>query len=223
MPKEWVLNIATNRWGLNKKARVGPVSAWIRECAPRSEAEWESYYLRRLGEYLREKGIRLEPREYLRALGEKLYVKISETVRKEIEEITLEDCIAYIQNLVIHRTFEGYLTEKRTVYKQLEMILGIQIEPASDEQDRLYNVDFVIHVGEKLIGLQIKPITYLQTPEVHKWLEWQRKSHERFQRQFGGKVFVIFSLEKKGKKVIWNRKVIDELKQEMERLKTSER
>jgi len=29
MSKEWVLNMATNRWGLNKKSSVGPVSVWI--------------------------------------------------------------------------------------------------------------------------------------------------------------------------------------------------
>jgi hypothetical protein len=26
MAKEWILNMATNRWGLNKKDSVGPVS-----------------------------------------------------------------------------------------------------------------------------------------------------------------------------------------------------
>lgn len=26
MPKEWILNMSTNRWGLNKASKVGPVS-----------------------------------------------------------------------------------------------------------------------------------------------------------------------------------------------------
>jgi len=34
MAKEWILNMATYRWGLNKKDSVGPVSSWIRECGP---------------------------------------------------------------------------------------------------------------------------------------------------------------------------------------------
>ena len=40
MAKEWILNIATNRWGLNKKDSVGPVSQWIRECSPKTIEDW---------------------------------------------------------------------------------------------------------------------------------------------------------------------------------------
>jgi len=39
MAKEWILNIATNRWGLNQKKNVVPVSQWIRECGPKSLEE----------------------------------------------------------------------------------------------------------------------------------------------------------------------------------------
>lgn len=45
MAKEWILNMATNRWGLNKKNSVGPVSQWIRECRPKTIKEWEEFYL----------------------------------------------------------------------------------------------------------------------------------------------------------------------------------
>jgi len=48
--KEWILNMATNRWGLNKKDKVGPVAKWIREVAPKSIEEWERAYLRLLEE-----------------------------------------------------------------------------------------------------------------------------------------------------------------------------
>ena len=95
MAKEWILNMATNRWGLNKKRSVGPVSEWIREAMPRDEGEWEQAY------------------------RERLFVKVTEVVRAEIDEVTLADCIAYIRNLVIHRTFEGYQREIETVYGQL--------------------------------------------------------------------------------------------------------
>ncbi len=62
--------------------------------------------------------------------------------------------------LVIDRTLGGYMTEIKTVYGQLERLLGVTIEPAPDEWDRLFNVDFFIRVGEKFVGLQIKPITF---------------------------------------------------------------
>ncbi len=80
MAKEWILNQAMNRWGLNKKRSVGPVSELIRKCAPRKLEDWERYY-----------------------------------------------------------------------YGQLQDILGMLIEPATDEMDRIYNVDFVLKIKGELI------------------------------------------------------------------------
>jgi peptide subunit release factor RF-3 len=97
--------------------------------------------------------------------------------------------------------------------------LGVGIHPAPDEWDRLYNVDFYIQIGNRYIGLQIKPITYEQTPEIYRWKEWLSKTHDKFQRDKGGKVFIIFSIKKDDKKSIFNADVIDEIKKEIERLK----
>lgn len=219
MSKEWILNIATNRWGLNKKDKVGPVAQWIRECSPKTIIDWQSFYFKKLSEFLKEKGVLLDPQEYLKYLGQKLYTKITEVLRAEIEDITEEECIEYIKNLLINRTYDGYITEINTIYGQLQKILNITIKPAPDEWDRLYNVDFYIEVNKKFIGLQIKPITYEQTPEVHKWKEWLTKTHNKFERENGGKVFIIFSVKKEGKKIIYNSEVIDEIKKEIERLR----
>ena len=218
MPKEWILNIATNRWGLNKKINVGPVSEWIRECDPRNIDEWKEFYFKKLKDFLSSKNINLEPSEYLEYLGKKLYTKISEVIKAEIENITEEDCINYIYNLVIERTFEGYKTEINTIYKILKKELNVEIKPAPDEWDRAYNVDFYIEVKGKYIGLQIKPITYNQTPEIHKWKEFLEKTHEKFKKKFGGRVFIIFSIKKGGEKEIFNKEVIEEIKNEIQRL-----
>ncbi len=64
--------------------------------------------------------------------------------------------------MVINRTFDGYITEIKTIYGQLQVDLqrvypNIKIEPAPDEWDRLYNVDFFILINENYIGIQIKP------------------------------------------------------------------
>ena len=219
MAKEWILNIATNRWGLNKKDRVGPVSEWIRECAPKAIDEWKIYYFDKLRVFLQKKDIPLEPSDYLEDLGKKLYTKITEVIRAEIDEVSEEDCIDYIYNLVINRTFEGYRNEVDTVYKKLRIELNVEIKPAPDEWDRLYNVDFYIEVGGKYIGLQIKPITYKQTPEIHKWEEWLSKTHRKFEEKFGGKVFTIFSIKRGDKKEIYNQEVINEIKELIGRLR----
>lgn len=222
MKKEWILNIACNRWGLNKKNKVGPVSMWIRECSPRDMDEWKNYYFEKLRGFLIEQNINLEPEEYLKSLGETLYIKITEVMRKEIDDVKLEDCIRYIYELVIDRTFQGYQTEKKTVYEQLEKILGERIEPAPDEIDRRYNVDFIIKVAKnKLIGQQIKPITFKTSQEYERLLrDIHEQSHKKFTEKFGGKVFIILSTKEGQEKTIHNKEVIDEIKEEITKLKS---
>lgn len=221
MAKEWILNVATNRWSLNKKNFVGPVSKWIRECSPKDLNEWRSFYLHRLSEFLRTKRIELTAEQYLEELGKKLYVKITEVIKSEVNEVSEEDCINYIYNLVIKRTYEGYLAEIDTIYGQLERELKIKMKPAPDEWDRLFNVDFYIEINGKFIGIQIKPISYEQAPEVHKWKEWLLESHKKFQQKYGGKVFVLFSVKRDNKKEIFNKEVIAEIKEEIRKLKES--
>ena len=212
MAKEWILNMATNRWGLNKKNSVGPVSQWIRECGPKALRDWEVFYYNKLTEFLKSKDIQLSPQEYIEYLGKKLYIKITEVIQAEIEGVSE-------YNLVINRTYDGYLTEIKTIYGKLQKDLGIEIKPAPDKWDRLYNVDFYIQIGEKYIGIQIKPITYEQTPEVYRWKGWLDKSHKEFERNYGGKVFVVFSIKKDNKKEIYNREIIDEMRKEIHKLK----
>lgn len=219
MAKEWILNMANGRWGLTKQNRVGPVSAWIRECSPKEILDWEKFYFQKLAEFLKKRGINLQPKEYLESLGQTLYTKVTEVLRAEMDEVTEKDCIEYIKNLVLKRTFDGYVTEKETIYGQLQDILEVKIEPAPDEWDRLYNVDFFIKVNGKYIGLQIKPATFEHAPEFAiKWQEAYKTSHDKFTKKFGGRVFIVLSVKKDQKKVIFNTEVIDEIKKEIERL-----
>lgn len=148
MAKEWILNSATNRFQLNFKRNVGATSEEIRKCEPKSLEEWRNYYF-----------LNVRSEEHIIELGKKLYVKISEVLAAEIEEITEEDCINYIKQLVIDRTYDGYTTEIKTIYGQLQELLKVKIQPAPDEWDRLYNVDFFIEIKGKYIGLQIKPVS----------------------------------------------------------------
>ncbi len=205
--KEWVLNSATNRWGLNKKRSVGPTSLEIRRCGPDNVEQWKQYYY-----------ANVYPESHLEDLGRRLYAKITEVLDAELQEVTQRDCIDYIKNLVINRTYQGYVTEKQTVYGQLEQAVGAQIKPAPDEWDRLYNVDFYIQVGSSVVGIQIKPTTFEFTFEDHKWKEMQKRTHETFRERFGGRVFIVFSVGEKGQKAIKNTDVIEEIRQEIARL-----
>ncbi|RME11580.1 MAG: MjaI family restriction endonuclease [Aquificota bacterium] len=207
--KEWLLNIATNRWQLNRPKYVGKVAEEIRQCSPKKLEDWIEYYREKVRpnkyEDMRKHIPELTIDHYLELLGLELCKRIHENIRKEIESITDEDCVSYIRELVFNRTFQGYIREKQTVYQRLEDMLGVKIEPAPDIWDRKYNIDFYIKCKNGIIGLQIKPITYQQTPQVHNWRSWLKASHERFKREVGGEVFVIFSVKKdKGVKYIYN-------------------
>ena len=211
MAKEWILNSTMNRFQLNFKRNVGPTSESIRKCAPKTLDEWREYYF-----------ANVKPEEHIVELGKKLYVKITEVIQAEVAEVTEEDCISYMKQLVIDRTFDGYMTEIQTVYGQLEQSLGVKIEPAPDEWDRLYNVDFFIKAGKRYIGLQIKPITFndgtVQLPEIFKEKSIQETSHRKFTERYGGKVFYIYSFKSGRKKEIYNKDVIDEIRNELTRL-----
>jgi len=209
MAKEWILNSAMNRFQLNFKRNVGPTSESIRKCAPKTIEEWREYYFKNV-----------RTKEQIEELGKKLYVKITEVIQAEVGEITEQDCISYMLQLVIDRTFDGYMTEIQTVYGQLEKILNVKIEPAPDEWDRLFNVDFFIKINDKFIGLQIKPANSgIQLPEIFKEKDIQEKTHKQFTEGFGGKVFYIYSVKVGEKKEIYNKEVIDEIKKEIERLR----
>jgi len=214
--REALLNYGMNRWGLNKAHSVGTTSELIRISSPSTFEEWENYYFENAKQKKRN-GIRIT-REYLVELGRKLYIKLSEVVQNELESVTEEECIDYAYNLVLNRTYEGYMGEIQTTYGQLQNILGVQIKPAPDEWDRLYNVDFFIEITGKYIGLQIKPTTFKHTFEEYKWKEMQETSHRKFQEKFGGKVFTVFSIKEGNKKVIHNPEVIEEIRREIERL-----
>ena len=82
----------------------------------------------------------MRTKEYIEELGKKLYTKITEIIKYEVNDISEEDCINYMVQLVIDRTYEGYKTEIDTIYGQLENILSLKIKPASDEWDRKFNV-----------------------------------------------------------------------------------
>lgn len=208
MAKEWILNSAMNRFQLNFKRNVGPTSESIRKCAPKSLDEWKKYYF-----------TKVRSKDHIERLGRKLYVKITEVIVAEVEKINEADCIEYMINMVIGRTYDGYMTEIKTIYGQLQEILKVEIEPAPDKWDRLYNVDFFIKVNAKYIGLQIKPAGGVShIPQIYKEYKLQGATHKKFKEEFGGKVFYVVSMKDGRKKKISNIEVIKKIEKEMKRL-----
>jgi len=207
LKKEWILNQANMRWGLTKKKKVGAVAELIRKCEPKTVNEWKNFYFSKV-----------YSKKYLEELGKQLFIKVTDVCKSEIENVSEDDCIKFIYNLVINRTFDGYQREIQTIYGQLQNVLKVDIEPAPDEWDRGYNVDYFIKIKSKYIGLQIKPVGYEYITEIINERERQKLTHIKFTKKFGGKVFYIFSVTDNKNKVINNPEVIDEIKKEIKRL-----
>lgn len=208
MAKEWILNNVMNRFQLNFKRNVGATSKSIRECKPKNKDDWEKYYYDNV-----------RSKEHIKELGKKLFEKIKGVIKEEIESISVEDCISYMENLLINRTFEGYMNEVFIIKDLLEKKINMDIKEAPDEWDRLFAVDFFIKVKDKYIGLQIKPQDIGTTLQVFaKERTLLKGQHEKFTKKYGGDVFMIYSIKEDNKKVIQNYKVIDDIKKEIKRL-----
>lgn len=160
--KEKVLNYATQTYQLSRPNKVGAVMALIRECQPRTIEEWEKWYF----EYATTDGKSPTKitKESLEELGERIYVKIKEIVIPEwteaFNQLTLQDCIEYIHNLTINRTFDGFIREKSVIEDNLAKTFpNVKFEESDPELDHAGDIDYLGWVGDKAFGIQIKPVT----------------------------------------------------------------
>ena len=94
----------------------------------------------------------------------------------------------------------------------------VKIEPAPDEWDRGYNVDYFIKINDDYIGFQIKPAGFEYITQIINEREQQKKTHEKFTAKYGGKVFYIISITGGKNKIIHNPEVIEEIKKEIKKL-----
>lgn len=215
--KERVLNYACQTYQLSRPNKVGAVMALIRECQPNSFEEWKEWYF--LNAHTSgKKSIKITT-ESLRELGERLYAKITEIVIPEWEsafrELTEQDCIDYIYNLTINRTYDGYLREKSVINDGLAKLFpNVVFEESDPELDHAGDIDYVAKVGNASIGIQIKPITASANFGSYSLTERMKASFESFKEQYGGNVFVIFSLDGE----IANKEVVTSIENEINRL-----
>ena len=215
--KERVLNYACQTYQLSRPNKVGSVMALIRECQPNSFEEWEQWYF--LNACTSGKNPTKITNESLRELGERLYAKITEIVIPEWEsafrELTEQDCIDYIYNLTINRTYDGYLREKSVINDGLAKLFpDVVFEESDPELDHAGDIDYVAKVGNASIGIQIKPITASADFGSYSLTERMKASFESFKEQYGGNVFVVFSLDGE----IANKEVVQQISNEIQRL-----
>jgi hypothetical protein len=215
--KEKVLNYACQTYQLSRPNKVGSVMALIRECQPKSFEQWEKWYFENA--ITDGKTSSKITTESLEELGERLYVKIKEIVIPEwteaFNQLTLQDCIEYIFNLTINRTFDGFIREKSVIEDNLiKTFPNIKFEESDPELDHAGDIDYLGWVGQKAFGIQIKPVTAKANFGNYSATERMKASFTSFTNKFGGKVFVVFSLDDK----IKNEEVVTQIAAEIERL-----
>jgi hypothetical protein len=215
--KEKVLNYACQTYQLSRPNKVGTVMSLIRECQPKTIEEWERWYFQNA--YTDGKNPTKVTGDSLRELGERLYVKITEIVIPEWQEafnqLTLQDCMDYVHNLTINRTYDGFYREKSVVTDNLaKEFPDVQFVESDSQLDHAGDIDYLGHVGEKAFGIQIKPVTAKANFGNYSPSERMKASFREFEQKYGGKVFIIFSVDDE----IKNREVIDEIQREIQRL-----
>jgi len=91
----------------------------------------------------------------------------------------------------------------------------ILFEECPQEFDFVSDIDYLGHVGEKAFGIQIKPVTAKSNFGNYSASERMKASFRDFEAQFGGKVFIIFSLDGE----IANKEVLKAIDEEIDRLR----
>ena len=213
--KEHVLNYTAQRYGLTRPNKVGPVMELIRKCQPRTIEDWENFYWENAFTKKKVDSEKVD-KELIQELGKRLYEKINAVVIPEwtraFEGITEEDCIDYILDVTIRRTFNGFFREKSVVFDNLaKEFPELVFEESDSDLDHAGDIDYIAKIPGtyKIIGLQIKPITSNIAFSGYSISERMKRNFNYFQEEYGGKAFVIFS----EKENIVNKEVVDQIRE----------
>jgi MjaI restriction endonuclease len=213
--KEHVLNYTAQRYGLTRPSKVGPVMELIRQCQPKTFQDWEDFYWQNAITKKAHDSEKVD-KELINELGKRLYEKIHGVVipewTKAFDEITEDDCVDYIIDVTIRRTFNGYFREKSVVYDNLAKLFPQLIfEESEADLDHAGDIDYVGKVvgTSKIIGIQIKPSTANIAFAGYSVSDRMKKNFMYFEQQFNGKAFVIYSEKEK----IMNKEVIEQIRE----------
>ncbi len=212
--KEHVLNYTAQRYGLTRPNKVGPVMELIRKCQPRTIEDWEHFYWEHA--FTKKTDAEKVDRGLIEELGKRLYEKIHAVVipewTKAFEGITEGDCIDYILDVTIRRTFNGFFREKSVVFDNLAKIFPeLTFEESDSDLDHAGDIDYIAKIPgkDKIIGIQIKPITANVAFSGYSVSDRMKKNFAFFEEKYKGKAFVVFSEKEK----IVNQNVVAEIKE----------
>ena len=211
--KEHVLNYTAQRYGLTRPSKVGSVMELIRKCQPRTIEDWENFYW--ANAFTKKVDSEKIDKEIIGELGKRLYEKIHAVVipewTKAFDSITENDCVDYILDVTIRRTFNGFYREKSVVFDNLAKVFPeLVFEESNADLDHAGDIDYIARIPNttKTIGIQIKPITANIAFAGYSVSDRMKKNFSYFEKEYNGKAFVIFSEKEK----IVNKNVVDEIR-----------
>ena len=90
----------------------------------------------------------------------------------------------------------------------------MKFEQSDPELDHAGDIDYLGWIGKKAFGIQIKPVTAKANFGNYSPTERMKASFNDFTEKFGGKVFIVFSIDDE----IQNVEVIKQIAAEIKRL-----
>jgi len=113
------------------------------------------------------------------------------------------------------QNLQGYIRQKSVVNDGLaKLYLSIKFDEVPLELDYVSDVDYLGYIGEKAFGIQIK-VANVESNFEHSISERMKAGFQNFEADYGGKVFIVFSLDGE----IANKEVLKEIEKEINRLK----
>jgi hypothetical protein len=114
-----------------------------------------------------------------------------------------------------NQKLQGCIRQKSVVNDGLAKLFpSIKFDEVPLELDYVSDVDYLGYIGEKAFGIQIK-VANVESNFEYSISERMKGSFQDFEADYGGKVFIIFSLDGE----IANNEVLKEIEQEIDRLK----
>jgi MjaI restriction endonuclease len=193
MSKQMHLNHAVNLFGLNKKKNVGDLNTAISVASPFTEAAWETYYYDNV-----------MSKESLMKLGSELFRKIREVILPEIQSISEADCKAYINDLVITKTFAGRRARYEIFHGLLLEATGKEFKFLPDEAEhnpqdwrpRTFKIDYYFPGDDStpLIGIKVCPQTMASSRDLFVVQARQEieRDHQEWEEKEAGRFFILY-------------------------------
>lgn len=193
------LNYYYNKGRFNHPSKIGYMMKMIRELRPITEDEWRIWYLEHVHDA-----------DYLQGLAKEMCHTIPDELHASVNQ-----CRAYIYDVMFHRTFQGYNKEKLAL-QILQNVVSADVQEAPENWDTQYFIDFYVRgANGQLIGIQLKPETFYKGG-YQNVVNIEGKM-AAFRHQYNALTYILIYKQSTGDSITFlDRTVIDEIKHNLD-------